>query len=63
MRKAGRSAKAGDFAYASQVTAAVTAKLVDAESIGVIEIQKLVEDDLIDGHFIKADAKPEFQFR
>lgn len=47
--KAGRSTQLEDFAYAGQVTAAVTAKLIGTDQICVTEIQKLVEDELMGG--------------
>lgn len=47
--KAGKSAGIDDYAYAGQVTAAVTAKFLGAKEACVTEIQTLIENELMAG--------------
>ncbi|MGB0415072.1 MAG: anaerobic ribonucleoside-triphosphate reductase [Coraliomargarita sp.] len=60
--KAGRTANIDDFAYAGQVTAAVTAKLVGSADICVTEIQTLVENELMEGPY-KELARAYIEYR
>lgn len=60
--KAGRAVEIDDFAYAGQVTANVTAKLVGAEEACVTEIETLVENELMEGPH-KALARAYIEYR
>ena len=60
--KAGRAVGVDDFAYAGQVTAAVTAKFLGAEEACVTEIQTLVENELMEGPY-KQIARSYIEYR
>jgi len=60
--KAGRAVGIDDFAYAGQVTAAVTAKFMGSEEACVTEIQTLVENELMEGPY-KEMARAYIEYR